>query len=85
VALDLEKDSVASDNHPECYGKSQSGMIAWIQSFVSGAGAGAKCLGAAGSAAELSTCGHLARGLRPGKAINAALPRYAVSTRIPVD
>jgi GH25 family lysozyme M1 (1,4-beta-N-acetylmuramidase) len=34
VALDLEKDPVASNHHPECYGKSQSGMIAWIQSFV---------------------------------------------------
>jgi GH25 family lysozyme M1 (1,4-beta-N-acetylmuramidase) len=34
VALDLEKDPIASNHHPECYGKSQSGMIAWIQSFV---------------------------------------------------
>jgi GH25 family lysozyme M1 (1,4-beta-N-acetylmuramidase) len=34
VALDLEKDPVASNHHPECYGKSKSAMIAWIQSFV---------------------------------------------------
>jgi GH25 family lysozyme M1 (1,4-beta-N-acetylmuramidase) len=32
VALDLETDTV--NKRPECYGKSQPDMIAWIQSFV---------------------------------------------------